>query len=546
MPVHAYEVLADLFAREGVSTVFTLTGDANMHWAHTMATRHGVRLINTRHEHAACTAATSYARISGRTGVASVTCGPGFTQIMTALATASRARVPLVVFAGESPIGTKFHNQRIDQQPFATAAGAHYIQVHSAKRLAEQTYEAFHVARRSQQPVVVGVPHDVQQIKVSAIETYLAASSRPGPSRCHPDPAEIEDVAKRLQQARKSIFIAGRGVLLAGARAQVLQLAERCGALLSETLPAKGLFDGEPFNLGIAGGFSSDLALELFADADLVLAVGASLSSHTLHGGKLCPRAQVIQIDIEPLGFRHGMVSADVSVTADALACLNALLTAVKPTGDAKLRTASIATRIASERDRVEFPIETGTFDPRDVIASLDAVIPKDWLIVSGSGHSAYFTTLLRGRSPDRFFTMREFGAVGNGLSYALGAVAAGNDGKVLLLEGDGGFLMHAQELETIRRHGMKLVIGVMNDGGYGAEVQKFRADGIDPAIVTFGRPDFASIANGFGLDGRRVTETSQFGRDLASYANAERAMLWDIPISDKVVSLYQRRQAKH
>src|SRR6266545_1282952 len=120
-----YEVLAQAFIAEGVDTVFTLMGDANMHWANAMAKHNGVRLVHTRHEHCACTAAISYAWATGKPGVASVTCGPGFTQTMTALATASRGHVPLVVMAGETSIGAAYHNQRIEQAPFAVAAGAH-------------------------------------------------------------------------------------------------------------------------------------------------------------------------------------------------------------------------------------------------------------------------------------------------------------------------------------------------------------------------------------------------------------------------------------
>ena len=97
MKLPAYEVLAQAFIAEGVDTVFTLMGDANMHWANAMAKRNGVRLIHIRHEHCAVAAAASYTWATGRPGVASITCGPGFTQIMTALATAVRGHVPLVI-----------------------------------------------------------------------------------------------------------------------------------------------------------------------------------------------------------------------------------------------------------------------------------------------------------------------------------------------------------------------------------------------------------------------------------------------------------------
>ena len=105
MKLPAYEVLAQAFVAEGVDTVFTLMGDANMHWGNAMAKHNGVRLVHTRHEHCSCTAAISYYWATGKPGIASVTCGPGFTQTMTAIATAARGHVPLVVFAGEAALG---------------------------------------------------------------------------------------------------------------------------------------------------------------------------------------------------------------------------------------------------------------------------------------------------------------------------------------------------------------------------------------------------------------------------------------------------------
>ena len=100
-----YEALAEAFAAEGVTEHFTLLGDGNMHWASRLAEL-GARTFYVRHEHCACAMAMSYANATAKVGVASVTCGPGLTQIMTALTTAVRAEIPLVIFAGESPLGS--------------------------------------------------------------------------------------------------------------------------------------------------------------------------------------------------------------------------------------------------------------------------------------------------------------------------------------------------------------------------------------------------------------------------------------------------------
>src|SRR5437764_14287886 len=137
----AYEALAQAFVAEGVDTLFTLMGDANMHWANAMAQRNGVRVIHTRHEHCACTAAISYAWATGKPGVASVTCGPGFTQTMTALATSARGHVPIVVVAGETNLAARYNNQRIDHAPLAAPADARHIQAHNPRRMLDDVRE---------------------------------------------------------------------------------------------------------------------------------------------------------------------------------------------------------------------------------------------------------------------------------------------------------------------------------------------------------------------------------------------------------------------
>ena len=127
---------------------------------------------------------------------------------------------------------------------------------------------------------------------------------------------------------------------------------------------------------------------------------------------------------------------------------------------------------------------------------------------------------------------MREFGAIGNAMSIALGVAAARGNGKVVLIEGDGSLLMHIQELETLRRHGLKMLIVVNNDGAYGAEIHKLRKDGLDDREAVFGRPDFAAIAKGFGLRGTNVTDLGQLPSLLRNYEAGDTADIWNFPIS--------------
>src|SRR5947208_3083803 len=437
--VPIYEALAQAFTAEGVDTHFTLMGDGNMHWASAMKNLDGMASFSARHEHCACAMAMGYHLATGKVGVASVTCGPGFTQITTALTVAARGRIPLVVFAGEAPINARWYNQAFDQPPLAAATGAHYISAYSVQRMYQYVREAFYVARHEHKPVVLGVPYDLQKQPLPDLGEYqpscaVLPARRPIP----PDAAQIDALVAKLSQARCPIVLAGRGVMRADAALEVLRA--------------------------------------------------------------------------------RGKTSASI-------------------------RSAELARRISDEpADAAQFPLEPGLLDPRRAIDELDRVIPKDYDSVSGSGHQSYFHSTMRGRRPENYHAIREFGAIGNGVSFAIGVAAAKNNGKVVLFEGDGSLLMHIQELEMVQRHRLKLLICVLNDGAYGAEIHKLRSDGIDDSGAIFGRTDLAAIARGFGLRGANITELTQFKPLFDAYAAQDVAEVWNIHVSDRVVSPHTRR----
>ena len=122
---------------------------------------------------------------------------------------------------------------------------------------------------------------------------------------------------------------------------------------------------------------------------------------------------------------------------------------------------------------------------------------------------------------------------------------AAKPDKTVLLIDGDGGFYMHAQELETIRRHGLRILICILNDGAFGSEIHKLRSDGVDDSGSVFGRGSLADIARGFGLGGATVTSANQFAELLQDFERHSGAALWDIHVSDQVLSPVMRRAVK-
>ncbi|MEM8581414.1 MAG: thiamine pyrophosphate-binding protein, partial [Pseudomonadota bacterium] len=256
-----YDILAQTVAQETVRTCFALLGDANMNFATRLAET-GTRMIYVRHEHCAVAAAMAYARKTGDVGFATVTCGPGLTQLMTALPAAVRASLPVVVFAGESPLKARWYNQAIDQAPLVTATGAAYHSIHDPDRMPTGLRDAFLQAHLERRPVVVGVPFDQQNLPWNGAADLPAPSCDliPTVSPIPPNPDDLAKAAALVSSANRVVVMAGLGAVEAGAGPACRKLAEACDGLVATTLPARGLFHDDPFSLGIAGGYSTQVA----------------------------------------------------------------------------------------------------------------------------------------------------------------------------------------------------------------------------------------------------------------------------------------------
>jgi len=536
-------VLSDAFIAEGVDTHFTVMGNGNMWWSDALA-RKNVRTIHARHENCAIGMASGYARRTGKVGVASITSGPGLTQIATDLTIAARTRLPLVVYSADSPLHAAFATHRFDQAPLALSTGAHFVQVRTMDLVLNDVREAFYVARFERRPVVLAVPEDFQKVRYPHLFHYVPSTDcMPDDLPQVPHPDALARVADLLRNAERPILLAGRGAIAAAP--DIVRLAERTGALLATTLQGKGMFDGHPYNIGISGAFASRLAREQFAQADAVVAIGAIMSHHTTEGGYLFPEATVAQIDKAPRGIWQAQRVADMHVRADATLAVQALLEAIpaKPVPSA-FRSAELAAELAANVfDPKEYPVPAGTVDPRQILREIDRVVPKDWDIVCGIAHFFNFVASeMGGRPPERWHMVSEFAAIGSALGTAIGVAAARGDGKVLLIEGDGSMLMHIQELETVNRHGIRMLMCVMNDGAYAAEAHKFVAAGMDPKETVHGRSDFARIAQAFGLGGATIQAPGQAQQLLDAHLAGSTATVWDVRAADNIPSAQYRR----
>ena len=306
--------------------------------------------------------------------------------------------------------------------------------------------------------------------------------------------------------------------------------------MLSTTLPAKGLFHDQPFCLGVAGGYATEKAKTIFFKSDLVIGIGARLASHSFDGGQLTPDAFVVHLDVAPQTYVQGRHAADLLIKADAKYGAKALTAAL----DQKMGWRTKEMREATSDALVlqaDVTTPDGLLHPMAVVKHLADTIPATCHIVNTSGHCAYYSAQMNKHPQSNYTVIREFGAIGNGTSFAIGVATAFPDRQVVLIDGDGSLLMNIQELETIKRHNLNILIICMNDGAYGSEIHKLRADNAPLAGSSFGRTDFAALAEGFGILGKRLTNLAVMRDLFEEYQRLSAPTVWDVPISDLIAS---------
>ncbi|MDT0530339.1 thiamine pyrophosphate-binding protein [Micromonospora sp. DSM 115977] len=513
--MRAGEAIADAIVAHGVDTIFGLLGDANMFLVADLVQRHGVRFVAARNENAAVMMADGWARATGRCGVVTVTQGPGLAVAGAALTIARQAGTPLVLIAGDTPPGDPLHVQSFPQQPFALATAGAFVPVTAPATAARDVGLAFRAAAERPGPVVLDVPIDLQDEAVPAGAAPAPAVVAYRPASPAPTDAAVAELVGRLVAARRPVLLAGRGA--EAAADDVRRLADWCGAVLATTVLAAGLFAGHPYHLGVAGGLARPLTRRVLADADLVVTFGAGLNRWTADHGALFPAARVVAVDADAraLGARWPV---DLGIVGDAAATARAVTARLDPRERPDWRSPALAARIAEADpfDGIEFVEGAAGIDPRAFIRICARRLPARRTTVVGVGQFGGWPNLLLDSSAvDRaFIAPWEFGSIGVGLPYAVGAGVGRPDRPVVAFEGDGSLLTGLGELDTLARVGAPVLLVVLDDGGYGAEVRKFAPRGVDPALARFPARDLAAVARSLGVPAWTVTD--QAGAEAA------------------------------
>jgi acetolactate synthase I/II/III large subunit len=531
-----YQALASVLAKAGPETIFTLMSDDTAKLLVELD-RQGVRVLGTRHEQAALGAADGFARASGRVGVAILGRGPGLTNAVNALVTAQKAGSRVLVVIGEGPaVHTRF-GKDIDQAGLLAALGVAHVPLTSPATAPALLAGAIKWVSAGG-PVVVSIPADVLDATAGAEEADTGLTDRQVPGRAAAD--EIADVAELLSTdwaCRHPVILAGAGAVRAGAGEPLRELGSQIGAVLGTTLCARSMFLGDPYDIGIVGTFASPTAVDLLRGADLVLAVGASLNQNTSYGNTLFPSARIVHIDGDPTAFGR-YLPAELTVCADALDAVRALVDALKSAGHQATgyRTTAVRNRLALDAPDYRDVSTPGRLDPRTVLLRLDELLPRDRNVVIDPGHHFSFDVpYLRVPEPGAFVAPLEYAAVGSGLGPALGVAVARPDRPTVLAVGDGGFLMYPGDLDTAVRYELPLIVVVLDDGGFGSEIQYLAVNGLPTTLAEYTNPPIADIARGLGATAMRIAELSDLDEVQAFLRDAAGPVVLHCLVSPKV-----------
>jgi acetolactate synthase-1/2/3 large subunit len=535
-----YQVVGRAVLDHGLNPAFGLLGDANM-MPIVHAVDRGLSYFAARHEAGAICMATGYAMACGRVGFATLTRGPGLSNAITALVSAVRDHVPLVVFAGAAHLDDPHGPQSIDQDAMLAGTGVRHIEVTSAAALPGSVATAVELAEAERRPVVFSVPTTLLESAASE-ESVVTTPRRTEPGHTtRADPALVRRAAERLAEARRPVVLVGRGGTGAESVSMARTLAERVGALLATTLPASGLFHGDPYDLGFVGGYATGTVRELAADADTVLALGAGLNPYTTDRGRLLADAFVIQVDhnAQALG-RHW--PSDLPIAGALESVLPELLSTLPdaPAAERGYRTAAVAARIAATRWAAGYPDggDAAGLDPRTVLRAVDQRLgERRRVVVDVGAFSTFPCQVMRVFRPGQLLPCFGFGSIGLALPTALGVAVGAPDDSVACVVGDGGLLLSLPEMESVARLGIPLTIVVINDSSYGAEVHTLRKHGVPDDLARFPATDFAGVARSLGLDGLTLRSDADLSRLPVSLDNLTRPLLIDARVTPNVVA---------
>lgn len=544
--------LVNYLERLGVERVFGMCGHSLVQVLDALS-RSRVRFISCRHEQLAAHIADGYARVSGKTGVVLTHVGPGLTNAITGIATASLDCIPMVVITGnvQSYCHGRGPHQEVnlnadnDQIEMCRPICKRVYRVPRAADLPRVMERAFHLAQSGKPGVVlVDVPMDFFSADLPA----GAFAQLPSPIvRPTIDAAQAKAVAEVLAKAERPVIVAGGGVHLARASAELQALAEALEVPVAHSLMGKGVMpDGHPLLLGTTGYWGQPVANEMCRNADVILAIATRFSETDSSSWDPTytfdiPKSRLIQIDIDA-GEIGRNYPAELGIVADAKQALAMIAAAAHelphaPRGNLRARIAdgldTFASNWAIQRVSDEFPLR-----PERVLADVRDALPRDGFIVTDvgwnkNGVGQQFAI----HHPGTMIAPGGMATMGFGHAAVVGVKMAAPDRSAVALVGDGCFSSNMSVLATAVEAGVPAVWVVMDNASYGviSGIEKRHLGGTHGCMFEAGGEpyfiDYAAVAVACGARGIKIESAAQLAPALKEALACDRPTLIQVPV---------------
>lgn len=523
------QFLVQALKKQGVTQVFGYPGGAIMP-VYDALYDGGLAHQLCRHEQGAAMAAVGYARASGRVGVCIATSGPGATNLVTGLAEALLDSVPLVAISGQvacAAVGTDAF-QEVDVLGMSLSCTKHSFMVTDPADLGRVLAEAFAIATEGRPgPVLIDFPKDIQLAAVPTLSPLFAVAE---PEALNP--AEIGAARALLAAAERPVLYVGGGVGMANAEAELREFAAASGMPAVTTLKGIGALDPDsPVYLGMLGMHGTKAANYAVQQCDLLLVVGARFDDRVT--GKLdefAPHARVVHLDVDAAEFGKRR-AAEVGITTDLRLVLPALAMALD-IAPWREHCAAMAREYAFRYDHPGQPI----YAPA-LLKQLSERLPESSVVACDVGqHQMWVAQHMRFTSPRNHLSSAGLGTMGFGLPAAIGAKMSRPDDEVVLVSGDGSFMMNVQELGTIRRAQLKVKMVLIDNQRLGMvrQWQELFFDGRYSETILSDNPDFIALAAAFGIPGETISCKAEIAPALGRLLASESTYLLHVAISEE------------
>jgi len=505
----AAQLMVKCLENEGVSVVFGLPGEENIHFVQALASSN-IRYVLTRHEQAASFMAEMYGRVTGRAAVVSATLGPGAINMQLGVADATTNSTPMVAISAQVGQDREYKesHQYVDLVSMFAPITRWAAGVPTAHAIPEMFRKAFKLAETERPAAVyLAVP---EHIDADEADYDLTPLPRNVVRAEAPAAGQVTRAVEILRNAQRPVVLAGHGAARGDATKALVRFSDELGIQVANTFHGKGVMpDDHPNSIGTLGFMRHDYVNFGFDNADVVIAVGYELQE--FDPVRINPQADKKIIHIHRFPAEVDMhYSVDVGIIGDISASLSALTDALA--GRRFDRGADIpgsgllADEFARGQQDSRYPLS-----PQRLVADTRAALGRNDVVLVDTGATKMWMARLYPTYE------RNTCLVSNGLSTmsfalpgALGVKLARPESKVLAVVGDGAFLMNSQEIETAVRERIPLVVLIWEDGGYGLIEWKMDLELGEHYYVKFGNPDIVTYAKSFGAKGYRINSAEE------------------------------------